>query len=333
MMISTAMALANGNDAFALDARGATDSDSDEMADEWELQNGLQPNDAEDRFSDDDQDGVLAIEEFIQNSDPRVADQAAQLISVGGPGSLAPGAAATWTLQYTVSDDNAGLEGLGLRIHFDTNLVSGITVNSDLPGFSASTATADDGFNFDFDPKTDQFREVAWAATAWPGALPVTLAQVTVSANPLAVSGSRSVIRFSAFDLPVGYGLSAEPLKVNINEASLDIDGDGEVGALTDGLLIIRRLFGFEGSSLVAGATSASATVTSASAIAARIDAYSAAFDVDNNGSTTALTDGLLIIRRLFGFEGESLTAGAVGQNAQRPEAADIARYIDGLKP
>ena len=325
--------IANDNDAFALDARGATDSDSDEMADEWELQNGLQPNDAEDRFSDDDQDGVLAIEEFIQNSDPRVADQAAQLISVGGPGSLAPGAAATWTLQYTVSDDNAGLEGLGLRIHFDTNFVSGITVNSDLPGFSASTVTADDGFNFDFDPKTDQFREVAWAATAWPGALPVTLAQVTVSANPLAVSGSRSVIRFSAFDLPVGYGLSAEPLKVNINEASLDIDGDGEVGALTDGLLIIRRLFGFEGSSLVAGATSASATVTSASAIAARIDAYSAAFDVDNNGSTTALTDGLLIIRRLFGFEGESLTAGAVGQNAQRPEAADIARYIDGLKP
>jgi hypothetical protein len=34
----------------------------------------------------------------------------------------------------------------------------------------------------------------------------------------------------------------------------LDIDGDGELGALTDGLLVLRWLFGFTGSTLITGA-------------------------------------------------------------------------------
>jgi phosphoheptose isomerase len=39
--------------------------------------------------------------------------------------------------------------------------------------------------------------------------------------------------------------------------AVLDIDGDGETGALTDGLLVLRYLFGFTGATLVAGAIDA----------------------------------------------------------------------------
>jgi hypothetical protein len=34
----------------------------------------------------------------------------------------------------------------------------------------------------------------------------------------------------------------------------LDIDGDGEVGVLTDGLLVLRSEFGFVGATLVTGA-------------------------------------------------------------------------------
>ena len=41
--------------------------------------------------------------------------------------------------------------------------------------------------------------------------------------------------------------------------------------------------------------------------------------DVDDDGKTTALTDGLLIIRHLFGFSGDSLTAGPVSEEALEP--------------
>jgi len=40
-----------------------------------------------------------------------------------------------------------------------------------------------------------------------------------------------------------------------------------------------------------------------------------------------------LIIRRLFGFSGNSLVAGAVSSNATRTDPVEIADYIDSLKP
>ena len=46
-------------------------------------------------------------------------------------------------------------------------------------------------------------------------------------------------------------------------------------------------------------------------------------FDVDENLEAQPLTDGLLVIRHLFGFSGDSLTSGAVSGEAieapQRP--------------
>jgi hypothetical protein len=56
-------------------------------------------------------------------------------------------------------------------------------------------------------------------------------------------------------------------------------------------------------------------------------------YDVDGDGELRALTDGLLIIRRLFGFEGSALTAGALGSNATRTDPDEIKDYIDSLSP
>ena len=118
-----------------------------------------------------------------------------------------------------------------------------------------------------------------------------------------------------------------------ITSASLDIDGDGTAGALTDGLLVIRFMFGFTGSSLTAGAIGPSATITDAQTIANNIKAMGVALDIDGDGEVQALTDGLLIIRRLFGFEGDALTSGAIAAAATRSDPAVIASYIDGLTP
>jgi hypothetical protein len=46
-----------------------------------------------------------------------------------------------------------------------------------------------------------------------------------------------------------------------------------------------------------------------------------------------ALTDGLLLLRYLFGLTGDALIASAVAENANRPNAVDIEAYILGLYP
>ena len=122
---------------------------------------------------------------------------------------------------------------------------------------------------------------------------------------------------------------SGEPLSgANL----LDIDADGERTALSDGLLIIRHLFGFKGDSLISGALSSRAEITDADEISAVVDSRNAQLDVDEDGETRALTDGLLIIRHLFGFEGQSLVSGAVGplSDLSDTEIAANLRALEG---
>ncbi len=116
------------------------------------------------------------------------------------------------------------------------------------------------------------------------------------------------------------------------SERLLDIDANGRIEPLTDGLLIIRHLFGFNGTALTQGALSADASRTDASVIEAYLKSHESTLDIDLDGQTTALTDGLLIIRSQFGFTGNALTNGAVESNGQRNLATDITLYIDSLE-
>ena len=97
--------------------------------------------------------------------------------------------------------------------------------------------------------------------------------------------------------------------------------------ALSDGLLIIR----IQGDSLIAGALASGAEVTSASDIGAVIESRKTQLDVDEDGETKPLTDGLLIIRYLFGFQGQSLVSGAVGPNSDLSDS-DIAANLQAFE-
>ena len=57
------------------------------------------------------------------------------------------------------------------------------------------------------------------------------------------------------------------------------------------------------------------------------------ALDVDGNGETEALTDGILVTRFLFGFSGQTLTQGAVGQGASRSSPDAIASHLEQFQP
>jgi len=111
----------------------------------------------------------------------------------------------------------------------------------------------------------------------------------------------------------------------------LDIDGNSGADALTDGLLILRYLFGFRGTTLTNGASGSGAMRTTPAAIEAYIESSRPALDVDGNGNQDALTDGLMILRYLFGFRGTSLTNNAIGSGATRTTPAVLEAYIQTL--
>jgi hypothetical protein len=114
------------------------------------------------------------------------------------------------------------------------------------------------------------------------------------------------------------------------NAAFFDIDSDGSVSALGDGLLVLRFLFGFAGSTLTEGAVGDGCTRCAAPTIEAHLGAL-AGLDVDGDGAALPLTDGLLILRFLFGLDGVALTGGAVSPECTRCDAGAIATYVEGL--
>jgi len=114
-------------------------------------------------------------------------------------------------------------------------------------------------------------------------------------------------------------------------DGNVDIDGNEQFDALTDGLLILRSMFGLTGTSLISGTVASDAVYTDADDIQVRITALGNRLDIDNNGTVDALSDGLIILRYLFGLTGDTLTNGVVATDAERITATDIESHIEML--
>ncbi len=325
----------DSDDAFPEDVRYAADLDGDRLPDEWEEQYGLDIDDPKNAYFDPDQDGYLNWEEFLSGSDPVVAERKAQVIYTDRVAILTPGRTSSFTVSYTTTDLNPNLTGVGIRIHYNSAYVTEVVLENIFdPGLLGVDQVQNDEFDLDGDADTDRYFIVAWADTndpTWPGQLPTDLFDIVITTTETIVDLDFYPIRFSVAGAAVGYNLSVPSVYNPVVSASLDIDGDGEANALSDGLMVIRRFFGFTGESLISGAVSDDATYKTAETIAERIDAFSDGFDVDADGQVEALSDGLMIIRRLFGFSGESLVAGALSASAERTDPDEIAAYIDSL--
>ena len=114
---------------------------------------------------------------------------------------------------------------------------------------------------------------------------------------------------------------------------SIDIDGNGQYDALTDGILILRGMFGLTGDTLVVDVIGSGAVYKEPEEIESQLSVLGELLDIDGNGQVDALTDGLLILRYLFGLSGDSLIAGAVAVDATRTSGADVEAYLDELAP
>jgi glucose/arabinose dehydrogenase len=111
----------------------------------------------------------------------------------------------------------------------------------------------------------------------------------------------------------------------------LDIDGDGSAAPLSDGLLTLRWLFGFRGDLLIVGAVGDGCANCTAAEIEGYLGSLAGLLDVDGDGVEKPLTDGLLVLRWLLGFGGESLIAGAIDPDCTRCTAPEIEAFLQGL--
>jgi len=251
---------------------------------------------------------------------------------------------------YYGTSDGTETTGLSFRVHYNSSVLNfdastGINnkVTADLFQFGAVMLDTED---FDGDSSTDHYIPVNIAS--FTGKLPsgIKLADLTFKATETAfdpITGLTSTaINFSVQEVAQGYGFASKSATLIPILFNLDVDGDGKVTALGDGLMIIRKLFGtaFAGDALTSKAISPTATRTTDeihSYIQDGID--SGLLDVDKDGKTTALGDGLMVIRHLFGpaFAGDALIAKAISPTSpyfgDANSSSLISSNIDALRP
>jgi hypothetical protein len=116
-----------------------------------------------------------------------------------------------------------------------------------------------------------------------------------------------------------------------IGPKALDIDGDGHVDAMTDGVLILRYLFGMQGPGLVNGAVSAKATRITAADILAYLNDIVPMLDIDGDGEASPLTDALMIMRYLAGLRGDILLPNVMPSDAIRTTSEEIEAQLKSL--
>ena len=254
-----------------------TDVDDDGMSNAFEIANNLDPRNADDAILDPDQDGLINLAEFNLGTLPNVSDSDGD--SIGDKLDLFP-------LDASESLDNDG-DGIGDNADLDDD-------NDGMPDIF-ETANGLDLLNAEdanLDPDGDGYSN---------------LEEYEAGTN---------------FNDSLSFPM-----------CNLDIDDNGTVNSLTDGVLVIRHLLGLTGDSLTNGAFDAGAIRTSSQEVVEYLSSRQcmAMLDVDGNGQREANTDGILIMRFLADLTGEALVKNAIGAEAVRNTPASVAEFLEGV--
>ena len=178
---------------------------------------------------------------------------------------------------------------------------------------------------------------MAWASVGgdWPNTeLPAKLLSLVFNVSDAIETDTitSTSISFSSISVSSGYDFDSTTYDMDVLAATWDFDGNGEVDALTDGLLLLRYTFSLRGESLTRNVIASDSPLSSSEVEAEIVNAMVIA-DIDASGDVDALTDGLLLLRYLFGLEGEALVQSVTAYGAQRTSADDIYNYIVKFLP
>jgi hypothetical protein len=154
-----------------------------------------------------------------------------QLVSVASYSSQDANGQITVKVNYNADSDQ--LTGLGLRIHFDSSVLTVADINNvlDQDLIDTDSDAQADTDNLDGNASTDSYVTVAWASLDgdWPGeALPGEL--LTLVFDVADDAAGSTDIGFSTSSTPVGYGFSGDAIAIDLMESPLSIDSaTGEV--------------------------------------------------------------------------------------------------------
>lgn len=342
----------DSEDLFPYDATECYDFDGDGIGDNADPNDDNDPlNDDEDAFpydstewedtdldgignnadNDDDNDGVPDAEDR-DPKDPTIGRHT-QTISVLEEPIAVIGTTTLVDISYNTSDNNNQLPGLGFRIHYNSDFLSFnqniIHFNDDLV---VNEGPFEDDQDYDNNPATDKFLTLAWASVNgnWPQAeLPAKL--LSVKFNVLDIDQMDTLVStrvsFSGISVSTGYDFEAINYDMDVLAATWDFDGNGQVDALTDGLMLLRYTFGLTGETLTKGVISPDSPY-SANQVEQEVIKALIIADIDKDGQVDALTDGLMLLRYLFGLTGDALVSGVISYGAERSSANDIEAYI-----
>jgi hypothetical protein len=276
-------------------------------------------------------EGVVIQDVSVDNSSPK------QEVSLVGEPKGMVGGQLTVTVDYNTST-GSNVTGLGLNVHYDSAVLTPVSISDVLQYKLFMTPSVDylysDSENGDDVFATDMFMKYSWVdftGSSWPGNLPENLLTITfdvVDDNSL----ENTVIGFSTNSTAAGYMLNAPAVNIELMNGSWDFDGNGYVDALTDGLLFIRYGFNLRGTSLIQGAV-AQNSLLSSNQIEENLENAMDSLDIDGDQTINPLSDGLILLRYLFGFDDESLIDGVVHPDGSRQTLDEIKDYMNGYIP
>jgi hypothetical protein len=279
------------------------------------------------------------IDDIVVSRASAPLTQPQQMISVNNTPKGVLGRTSVLEVAYATTNNNNQLSGLGIRVHFDSSLVS----FNEITGLIEQDIIVDgqgpfsDDADFDNDPLTDQYMLFGWASlyNNWPNTeLPTVLMNIAFDVSDaidLDITTETS-INFSDSALASGYQFESESYNLELVSTSWDFDGSGHADALTDGLMMLRYCFGLRGTFVTDSAMSPDSTMSSEQVVA-EIESALTMADIDDDGEVGALTDGLMLLRYLFGLRGDQITASAVGTNANRTSNEAIEAYLEAYMP
>ena len=232
-------------------------------------------------------------------------------------------------------------EAVGTAQKYNLQSLVSVRVNNDdysdiLTGSNYQPIDDEDGFTWDTDTSSVTATETSegWITFGDTFSEGLSLVLRSVGTGESFFLGTRGGQQF-LFSGPSGVAatLSLTP------PPSLDVDGNGTVGLLTDGLLLVRYLIGTRGPALtnLAVADDAHEDRDTHEEIIAYLQGLvdGDVLDVDGNGTVGLLTDGLLMVRYLIGARGLALTNLALASDARadRDTHQEIAAYLESLLP
>jgi len=146
---------------------------------------------------------------------------------------VAPGASIEWMVDYTTTDQNSYLPGIGVRLHYNSNLLTwqgfkNVYDNGMLSGHDLVPKTDDS--NLDNDPNTDKCIQIAWMDVSrnWSGTkVPHSLFSMSFATQKTVNQNTDSAIHFTTSSHASTHRFFAPSISINFQPWTIESTAQG----------------------------------------------------------------------------------------------------------